>query len=63
MKEIQVLEDVMWMEELVELRKLHKSAWRVLCQWESKPVYTQDLAQELEAVCPVEDNSWSTNKL
>lgn len=31
-KEIQVLEDVMWMEDLVELRKLHTVAWRVLCQ-------------------------------
>lgn len=26
MKEIQVLEDVMWMEDLVELRKLHTVA-------------------------------------
>lgn len=55
-KEIQVLEDVMWMEDLVELRKLHTVAWRVLCQWESKPVYAPDLAQELEAVLPMEDN-------
>lgn len=40
MKEIKFLEDVTWMEELVELRKLHASAWR-----ESKPAHAPDLAQ------------------
>lgn len=55
MKEIQVLEDVMWMEDFVELRKLHTVAGE-LCQWESKPVYAPDVAQELEAVLPMEDN-------
>lgn len=32
MKEIQFLEDVKWMEESVELRKLDTSACRILCQ-------------------------------
>lgn len=44
MKEIQFWEDVKWMEELVELRKLRTDARRMLCQWESKPVHAPDLA-------------------
>lgn len=32
MKEIQFWEDVKWMEELVELRKLRTDARRMLCQ-------------------------------
>lgn len=52
-----IFEDVMWMEELVELRKLHIGARRMSCQWESKLVHAPDLAKVSEAVFLMEDNS------
>lgn len=41
---------------LSRTEKVTYSGWRVLCQWDSKPVYAPDLAQELETILPMEDN-------
>lgn len=41
---------------LSRTEKVTYGGWRVLCQWGSKPIYAPGLAQELEAVLPMEDN-------